>query len=73
MTPRKEQIIQELIETTVNGNSIKGNETYEKMLKRITMKDLFTFAQKYEMRWDMEEVCTAQKSDFIKILAKLNY
>ncbi len=30
------KIIEELIETRINGNNIKGNETYERMLKRVT-------------------------------------
>ena len=29
-------IVQQLVETRINGNSIKGNKTYERMLKRIT-------------------------------------
>jgi len=29
-----------LVETRINGNSIKGNETYENMLKSVTKNDI---------------------------------
>jgi len=31
-----QEIVEQLVETRINGNSIKGNSTYEKMLKRVT-------------------------------------
>ena len=41
----KNRIIEELIETRVNGNSIKGNKTYEKMLNRISKEDIKSHAK----------------------------
>ena len=29
-------IVEQLVATRINGNSIKGNKTYENMLKRVT-------------------------------------
>ena len=40
----KAQIVIDLVETRVNGNSIKGNATYESMVKRVTKQDLINYA-----------------------------
>ena len=40
----KTQIVKELIETRINGNRIKGNKTYEAMLRRISKDDINSFA-----------------------------
>ena len=37
------KIISELVLTRINGNSIKGNKTYESMLKRVTKKDIDSY------------------------------
>ena len=36
--------IELLVETRVNGNSIKENETYENMLKSLTKNDIRSYA-----------------------------
>ena len=36
----KYEIVEALINTRINGNSIKGNATYKSMLKRITKRDI---------------------------------
>ena len=38
------ELINELIETRINGNSIKGNITYEAMLKRVTKEDIIGYS-----------------------------
>lgn len=35
-----EKKVLELIDARINGNSIKGNKTYENMLKSVTKKDI---------------------------------
>ena len=37
-------LIETLVNTRINGNSIKGCKTYENMLKRISKKDLENYA-----------------------------
>ena len=37
--------IELLIETIINGNSIKGCETYENMLKSITKNDIRSYVE----------------------------
>lgn len=41
------KIINELIETRINGNSIKNNKTYMSMINRITINDILTYANSY--------------------------
>lgn len=36
----KNQIIEELINTRINGNNIKNNQTYLNMIKSITKEDI---------------------------------
>jgi len=36
----KDNLVETLVNTRVNGNSIKGNKTYTNMLKRITKDDI---------------------------------
>ena len=37
-------MVETLVETRVNGNSIKGNKTYENMLKRVTTQAIVDYA-----------------------------
>ena len=70
---RKEQIIEELIETRINGNSIKGNDTYEKMIKRITFQDILRYANNNNYKWSIEDIGRNQKIDLINsIVNNLN-
>ena len=39
-----DNLIETLVNTRINGNSIKGCKTYENMLKRISKKDLENYA-----------------------------
>ena len=36
--------VQALVETRINGNSIRGNKTYENMLKQISLSDIQSYA-----------------------------
>ena len=47
------QIIETLIKTRVNGNSIKGNTTYENMLKRVKKEDIIYYSRVFSS----EESC----------------
>ena len=38
------EIVAQLVETRINGNSIKGNKTYEGMLKRISKDDINNYS-----------------------------
>ena len=38
------KLVNTLVVTRINGNSIKGNETYENMLKRVTKHDINRYA-----------------------------
>ena len=42
-------LVEELVQTRINGNSIKGNPTYEKMLKRVTVQDIVDYATVYDI------------------------
>lgn len=41
--------IEELVNTRINGNSIKGNETYENMLKQVNRADINHYANWHEI------------------------
>jgi len=41
--------IEALVETRINGNSIIGNKTYENMLKRVTLADIQSYADNYQI------------------------
>ena len=43
------EIIEQLVNTRINGNSIKGNKTYENMLKRVTMADIQRYAYDFDI------------------------
>lgn len=45
----KYQIIEELVNTRINGNSIKGNKTYENMLKRVTKDNILDYHNLYSI------------------------
>jgi len=62
---RKEAIIEELIETRINGNSIRSNDTYEKMIKRITFQDILRYANNNDYKWSIEDIGRNQKIDLI--------
>ena len=40
--------IEALIETRINGNSIKGNKTYENMIKSLRTKDFRDYDRNFE-------------------------
>jgi len=46
MTPFEK--IEALIETRINGNSIKGNKTYENMIKSLRTKDFRAYESNFE-------------------------
>lgn len=62
--------IEELINTRINGNSIKGNETYEKMLKSIKFQDICLYAKEYGYKWNLEDIGRSQKLDLINSIVK---
>jgi len=37
-------IVEQLVDTRINGNSIRGNDTYERMLKRVTKSEINHFS-----------------------------
>ena len=41
---RKIEIVQELVNTRINGNQIKGNSTYEAMLKSVSKDDINNYS-----------------------------
>ena len=53
---KKFKIIEELVSTRINGNSIKGNKTYENMLRRISIQDIIDFAKTYFYKWGLSKV-----------------
>ena len=59
------KIINELIETRINGNSIKGNITYEAMLKRVRKKEI----RHYVLHFDLKEV-SGTKLEMIEQIAR---
>jgi len=42
-------LVEELVYTRINGNSIKGNPTYEKMLKRVKVQDIMNYAAEFDL------------------------
>lgn len=40
-------LVEALVNTRINGNSIKGNKTYENMLKRISKDDINNYNQSF--------------------------
>jgi len=40
-------IVEQLVNTRINGNSIKGNATYENMLKRVSLADIQLYADNF--------------------------
>jgi hypothetical protein len=69
----KEQIVTELIETVINGNSISNNDTYKKMLNRVTFKNIVHYASLYNYKWSIDDIGRSQKIDLIKsIVNNLN-
>jgi hypothetical protein len=45
---KAQQKIEALIETRINGNSIKGNTTYENMLKSLRTSDFTDYDMNFE-------------------------
>lgn len=72
MTKRTEEKIQELIETVICGNKIKGNTTYENMLKSISSKDLNSYAYMYHEDINSDVFWAYKKIDKIQIMAMGN-
>ena len=46
----KDCIVEELVATLQNGNKIKGNKTYENMLKRVSKDDIEQYCSCYVSR-----------------------
>ena len=61
-------IVNELVETRINGNSIRGNKTYEKMLKRVTFKEIASYASWVGCSWSYDDIGKTQKLDLIEII-----
>jgi hypothetical protein len=45
----KQSLVEILVETRINGNSIKGNKTYENMLKRVRTQEIIDFASNFDL------------------------
>lgn len=68
----KDNIVMELINTRINGNKIKGNKTYEDMLKRVTKEDIkkcsynwgnsSLYGSKLEMIEQLKNICEKRNS-----------
>jgi len=61
-------LVQELVETRINGNSIKGNKTYEKMLKRVSFREITAYAEIVGCEWSYNDIGRSQKLDLIEII-----
>jgi len=67
---RRHEIFETLVETVVNGNKIKGNETYMNMIKRIQVDDIKRYAHVLNLKWDINDIGRNQKIDMITSIAK---
>lgn len=65
--------IQALVETRINGNSIRGNKTYENMLRSVTLRDITSFAYSMDLKYNSSERGRAQKLDLINSIVKWNF
>ena len=54
-----------LVATRINGNSIRGNKTYESWLKSVTKEDILQYANQFGY-----EVCKGTKLDMIESLRR---
>ena len=45
----KTSIVDDLVETRINGNSISNNITYKNMLKRVSKEEINEYATEYGM------------------------
>jgi len=61
-------LVQELVETRINGNSIKGNKTYEKMLKRVSFKEIASYAFCVGCEWNYDNIGRSRKLDLIEVI-----
>lgn len=43
------EIIEQLVNTRINGNSIQGNATYERMLKRVTRNEIVSYGAMFHI------------------------
>jgi len=71
MTDRTFEKIEELIGTLICGNQIKGNETYEKMLKGLRVADIICYANMTGYSISHSTVGRSQKLDYLKQIAKV--
>lgn len=67
---KKHVIIETLLETVINGNKIKGNTTYESMIKRLKVDDIIRYTRILNLKWDVEDIGRNQKIDLITSIAK---
>ena len=68
----KDNTVMELVNTRINGNKIKGNKTYEDMLKRVTKEDIKNcsynwgnvslYGSKLEMIEQLKNICENRNS-----------
>jgi len=70
---KENKIVEELIEYAANGNDIRKNDTYMKMLKRISTNDITNIIRKNNYNWDLEDIGRSQKIDFINSIVKHNF
>ena len=69
MTPQEK--IEALIETRINGNSIKGNKTYENMIKSLRNWDFRTYDDLFEgypTAWIYKKIDKIER--YVEILTK---
>jgi len=73
MTLSRDLKIDALIETRINGNSIKGNETYEKMLRSLKFSDIRSYASLMDYKTSINDIGKSQKLDLINSIVKRNF
>jgi hypothetical protein len=56
------EIINELIDTVICGNKVSGNETYEKMLKKVSFSEIKSYLK--EFSYEIKGIYWAPKSRF---------
>ena len=64
MTPFEK--IEALIETRINGNSIKGNKTYENMIKSLRTKDFRAYESNFSELEGLDTLWIYKKVDKIE-------
>ena len=65
--------VDQLVETTINGNSIANNKTYMNMIKSITYNDIIVYADTYGYTISANDLGKSKKIDAIKSIVKRNF